>query len=89
MPAVVGELLHHGLVKGDVLLGRAVGRSVDAEFAREFLARRQTGIEVQQLQEIDDRALVVAAAILHRRHLGEDRTDVDGTAEPPRGRTGW
>ena len=64
--AIISKLLHHGLVKGHVLLSRAVGCSVDVQFARELLACRQAGIQVQQLQKIDNRALVVAAAISER-----------------------
>jgi hypothetical protein len=48
--AVISEFLHYSLMKGNVLLGRAVGCSMDIQFAGEFLAGGHAGIQVQQLK---------------------------------------
>ena len=50
---------------------------MDVELIGELLARVQAGVQVEQLQKVDDRALVVAAAALHRRHFAEHRADID------------
>src|SRR4051812_49446123 len=55
LATVLGELAHHRLVQGDVLL-RAAGRAgVHAQLVREPLARVEARVEVQQLQQVHDR----------------------------------
>ena len=50
LAAVLGQLAHHRLVQGDVLLGAAVGAGVDAEFGGQLLAGVETGVQVEQLE---------------------------------------
>src|SRR5881394_2343167 len=74
--AVLGDLLHHRLVQRDVLLGAPIRARVHVELAGELLACAEARIEVQQLQEVDDRLAVVAAAAFLRGELREHRVDV-------------
>jgi GGDEF domain-containing protein len=72
-------------VERDILLGAAVRAGVHVEFGREFLAGGEAGIEIEQLEQVDDRALIIAAAALHLRHLGQHGADIDGAAEATAG----
>jgi hypothetical protein len=60
LAAILRELLHHGLVKRDILLGTAVRTGMHIEFRRQFLARCQARLEPEQLEEVDDRGAPVA-----------------------------
>jgi len=87
--AVVGDLLQHGLVQPHVHLGgiaHEVGRA--AELDGEFLAGREAAVDVEQLQQVDDRDFPVELLRIRRRQLLElcdDVDDLDGL----RGRRGW
>jgi hypothetical protein len=55
---------------------------------RELLARREARVEVEHLEQVDDRRLVVAAAALGGRELGQHVVDVDGRGLRRRRRCG-
>src|ERR1044072_6278896 len=56
--AILSEPLHHSLVKRDILLRAAVRADMDVELVRQLLADRKAGVEVEQLQQVDDRRLI-------------------------------
>src|SRR5690606_33973574 len=64
LAAVGGQFAHHRAVQGDVLLGAAVGAGLDAQFGGQLLARGEAGIEVDQLQQVQDRTEPCAHASL-------------------------
>jgi hypothetical protein len=47
--AIFGELLHHRLMKRDVLLRRAIRAGMNIQFATQLLAGAKAGVEVEQL----------------------------------------
>lgn len=47
--AILGQFYHDRLVKRDILLRAAIGASMHPKLVRQFLARSQAGIKVEQL----------------------------------------
>ena len=93
LAAVLRQLAHDGLLQRDVLLGRARGACVHAKLRRpSCLAGIEAGIQIQHLQQVDDRRPVVPASALLRGHLREHGFDVDigerRTRSGSRGRRG-
>src|ERR1700754_1948571 len=76
--AVGGKLLHHLAVQPDVHLAAPVERAGIAELGGERLAVVEARIKIEQLHQIDDRALPVELGIaLSLKLRGERRLDVD------------
>ncbi len=76
LAAVLGELLPDRFQQGDILFRRPVRTRVDAQFLGEILARLEIGLQIEQLQQIDDRGAPVSAAALALGDPGQDLFDI-------------
>src|SRR5262245_31495522 len=88
LAAVGGELGHHLLVQPDVHAGGIIGVAGVAELLGKLLARREAGVEVESLHQIDDGVLPVQLLLLGRDRLVEDGSDVDCLRRGCRGSCG-
>src|SRR5205085_8933135 len=79
------KLGHHLLVQPDVHAGGIVGVAGVAELLGKLLARRETGVDVERLHQVDDGVLPVELLSLGGDRLVEDGSDVDRLCRRRRG----
>src|SRR5690242_2811370 len=85
LAAIGGELAHHLLVQPDVHAGGIIGVAGVAELLGKLLARREAGVDVERLHQVDDGVLPVELLALGGDGLVEDGSDIDRLRRRGRG----